>query len=84
MGQFPEEWAHPVLLMGRRMPRGVHRHDQEPISSRRLGLVVVRKIQMRRERSGPTLRGCLPLWAFTGRSARRPKRSCSVLQALRA
>lgn len=46
--------------------------------------MVVKKIQILRERSGPTLRGCLPLWAFTGRSARRLRRSCSVLQSRRA
>lgn len=46
--------------------------------------MVVKKIQILRERSGPTLRGCLPLWAFTGRSARRLRRSCSVLQSSRA
>lgn len=48
------------------------------------GLVVVKKIQILRERSGPTLRGCLPPGAFTGRSARRLRRSCSVLQSSRA
>lgn len=46
--------------------------------------MVVKKIQIRREMSGPTLRGCLPLWTFTGRSARRFRRSCSVPQSSRA
>lgn len=43
--------------------------------------MVVRKRQMRRERSGPTLRGGARLPVFTGRSASRARRSCSVPQA---
>lgn len=57
---------------------------QEPRSSRRSGLSVLRKRQSRRERSGPTLRGRACLLALTGRSARRPRRSRSVLQAASA
>lgn len=69
---------------GQEAAQGCHRCGQELRSSRRSGLVVVKKIQIRREMSGPTLRGCLPAWTFTGRSARRLRRSCSVLQSSRA
>lgn len=52
-----------------------HRRSQELRSSRSSGLVAVRKRQMRRERSGPTLRGRPTPPVFTGRSARRARRS---------
>lgn len=61
-----------------------HRRSQELRSSRSSGLVVVRKRQMRRERSGPTLRGRPTPPVFTGRSARRARRSCSELQLMYA
>ena len=70
-----------LLPAGGGGPVRPHERGQEPRSSRRSGSVVVRKRQTRRERSGPTLRGGAPLPVFTGRSASRLRRSCSVPQA---
>lgn len=72
-------WSVPAAAASNLPAAGPWR-GQQPRSSRRSGLVAVRRRQRRRERSGPTLWGRAPSPVFTGRPARRTRRSCSVLQ----